>query len=286
MNSLYDCFKLNNGVDIPCLGLGTWKSEHGKEAEKAVAAALENGYRHIDTATAYENESSVGEAIRKSGISRENIFVTSKLPNWGHSYNTTIELFNTTLNNLGLDYLDLYLIHWPNPQVVRDHWQKANAETWKAMEEFVERGKIRAIGISNFLPHHIDALMENARITPAVNQIRLCPGGRQDKVVEYCRKCGIIVEAYSPLGSDGEGSVLGNSTLLDMAGKYGKSTAQICIRWCLQNDYLPLPKSVNPSRIKENADVFDFVISAEDMDVLNRMTEYEKYIWDPDTVLW
>jgi diketogulonate reductase-like aldo/keto reductase len=284
MKSLRDCYKMNNGIEIPCVGFGTWKSKSGKEAEDAVEAALKAGYKHIDTAKAYENEASIGKGIKKSGVSRKEIFVTSKLPNNAHGYTKTIQAFTETLHDLDLEYLDLYLIHWPNPVSLRNFWQKTNEETWKAMEEFVEQGKIKSIGISNFRSHHIDALMQSAKIKPVINQIRLCPGCRQEETVDYCSKLGILMEAYSPLGSDGAESVLNNASVLSVAKKSGKTTAQVCVRWCLQNGYLPLPKSVKPVRIAENADIFDFEISPADMAVLNAMHENEKYIMHPDTV--
>jgi diketogulonate reductase-like aldo/keto reductase len=275
---------MNNGLEIPCIGFGTWKSKSGKEAEDAVEAALKAGYKHIDTAKAYENEVSVGKGIKKSGIPRKEIFVTSKLQNTDHGYDKTVQAFNETLADLDLDYLDLYLIHWPNPVSVRNCWQKLNEESWRAMEEFVEQGKIKSIGISNFRPHHIDALLQTARIKPVINQIRLCPSCRQDETADYCSKLGILMEAYSPLGSDGEESVLNNAAVVSVAKKCGKTAAQVCVRWCLQNGYLPLPKSIKPARIAENANVFDFEISQADMAVLNAMHDNEKYIWDPDIV--
>ena len=188
MTSQKDAYKLPNGVKIPCLGFGTWQTPDGETAVRSVRCALEAGYTHIDTAQAYGNEESVGKAIRLSGIPREELFITTKLWNANHSYELAMRSFEESMNKLGLDYLDLFLIHWPNPVAFRDHWQQANAESWKAMEELVDAGRVRAIGVSNFLPHHLEALKKTARIAPQVNQIRLCPGDTQDETVAFCRE--------------------------------------------------------------------------------------------------
>lgn len=278
MNSLTDAFQLENGVEIPCIGFGTWQTPDGETAVKAVEAALACGYRHIDAAAIYGNEESVGEAIRESGIKREELFVTSKLWNDEHGYDTTLRAFDKTVKDLGLEYLDLYLIHWPVPAKFHDDWEKANAETWRAFEKLYEDGRIRAIGLSNFLPHHVEALKKTAHIKSAVNQIEYHPGLMQKELVDYCNKEGMLVEAYSPLGT---GKMLNDPTLMAIAGKYGKSVAQLCIRWVLQNDVLPLPKSVTPSRIEDNTKVFDFEISAEDMAAINGLPNM-KTVNDPD----
>lgn len=262
MKSLFDSYVLSNGIRIPCVGFGTWQIPDGKTAANAVKAALEYGYRHIDTAAVYGNEESVGKAIRESGIPREEIFVTTKLWNDDRGYEETLKAFELSMNRLGLDYLDLYLIHWPNPVKFRNCWQEANAATWKAFEELYKAGKVRAIGVSNFLPHHIDELMKTATIAPMVNQIRLCPGDAKKETVDYCRKNNILLEAYSPLGT---GKIFDVAEMKDMAQKYNRSIAQISIRWSLQMGFLPIPKSATPSRIKENSEVFDFEISPEDM---------------------
>ena len=217
MKSLTDCYTLSNGVQIPCIGLGTWQAKSGKETADAVTHALRLGYRHIDTAAAYRNERSVGAAIARSGINREEVFVTSKLNNPDHGYEQTLAAFDKTLNELGMDYLDLYLIHWPNPIMNRHHWQEANAGTWKAFEELYTAGKIRAIGVSNFLPHHLNELLKTTNITPMVNQIRLCPGDTQDEVVNYCKEKQILLEAYSPLGT---GKIFEVHELQQIAAKY------------------------------------------------------------------
>lgn len=259
---------LSNGYEIPSVGFGTWKTPDGEVAIASVKKAVECGYTHIDTAACYKNEKSVGVAIKECGVPRERLFVTSKLWNTERGYEKTKAAFYKTLDDLGLDYLDLYLIHWPANAVQFDNWAEINADTWRAFEELYLEGKIKSIGLSNFMVCHLEALMKTAKIKPMVNQIEYHPGYMQDDVVEYCEKHGICVEAWSPIGS---GRLLENPLLLEIAEKYGRSVAQICIRWCLQNDILPLPKSVTPSRIEENLKVFDFVISDEDMQRINRM---------------
>lgn len=262
MKSVKDTYKLNSGLDIPCVGFGTWQTPDGDVAVAAVKAALEIGYRHIDTAAAYENEASVGQAVRESGIARKDIFVTSKLFNPDHGYDKTMRAFDNTLKELGFDYLDLYLIHWPNPINFRKNWKEANAGSWKAFEELYAAGRIRAIGVSNFRPHHLTALMETATVMPMVNQIRLCPGDVHLETVEFCRKHGILLEAYSPLGL---GRIMDVAAVQEIAQRYVKSAAQIALRWSLQKGFLPLPKSVTPERIRQNADIFDFELSDAQM---------------------
>ena len=262
MKKLTDNFVLSNGVEIPCVGFGVWQADDGEEAYNAVKCALEVGYRHIDTAAAYQNEKSVGKAIKDSKIPREEIFVTSKLNNPMHGYENTWQAFEQTLEDLDLDYLDLYLIHWPNPIHFRDNWQSANAGSWKAFEELYLLGKIRAIGVSNFCERHIEELLKTATIVPMVNQIKLCPGVLQPEVVDYCRSNDILLQAYSPLGT---GKIFAVEEMKYFADKYQRTIAQICIRWSLQMGFLPLPKSVTPSRIEENSKVFDFELEPDDM---------------------
>ena len=280
MKALTDCYTLANGVKIPCIGFGTWQTPNGKVAVSSVLSALEAGYRHIDTAQGYGNEESVGIAVKQSGIDRKELFLTSKLTNSEHGYEKTLAAFETTLEKLGTDYLDLFLIHWPNPIAFRDHWQEANAGTWKAFEELYRSKRIRAIGISNFRPRHMEELSRTAEIAPMVNQIRLCPGDTQDEVVEYCRTHNILLEAYSPRGV---GKIFEVPEMKALAEKYQKSIAQICIRWSLQRGYLPLPKSVTPSRIRENTQVFDFELDSSDVQLIADLKGCVGYSSDPDT---
>lgn len=275
-----DFFSLYNGNKIPSIGYGTWQTPDGEKTVAAVRAALSLGYRHIDTAAAYGNEASVGRAVRESGISREELFVTSKVWNTDRGYQKTREAFDRTLNMLQMDYLDLYLIHWPASPSRFPDWEEINRETWRAMTDLYKEGRIRSVGVSNFMPAHLKALME-AEITPMVNQIELNPGHRQTETVGFCQEHQILVEAWSPLGT---GRILEEKCLSEMASRYGKSTAQFCLRWCLQKGILPLPKSMTPSRIKENKEVFDFRISKEDMEAVELFPEFGASGKHPDTV--
>lgn len=274
-------YVLANGVEIPCLGFGMWQTPSDEVGVNSVIAALEAGYRHIDTAQAYKNEQCVGEAFLKCNVKREEVFLTTKIWNENHSYELVKSSFDVSLKKLGTDYVDLLLIHWPNPQALRDRWQEANAETWRAMEELCKAGKARAIGISNFRKHHIDALLENAEIPPMVNQIKHCPGVIQTEVEDYSREKGMLLEAYSPLGT---GRIFESAEMKDIAAKYGRSIAQVCIRWNLQRGYVPLPKSVTPSRIEENLNVFDFEISEDDMDYIAGIDAGVRNASNPDAV--
>ena len=279
MKNEKDTYRLLNGVEIPCIGFGTWQTPEGDVAVNSVKCAIQAGYRHIDTAQAYGNEEGVGEGIRQSGVAREELFITTKLWNNSHTYDLTKRTFEESLRKLGLDYVDLFLIHWPNPAMYRSHWEQANAESWKAMEELYEAGKIRAIGISNFCQRHIEALLKTAKIKPMVNQIRLCPGETQDELVDYCKAQGMVLEAYSPLGN---GKIFEVPEMKALAEKYDKSIAQICIRWGLQRGYLPLPKSVTPSRIADNLKVFDFELSEEDVQLIADLKGCVGLSGDPD----
>lgn len=260
-------YQLNNGVEIPVLGFGTFKTKDGEEAYRAVLEALKAGYRHIDTAAIYQNEESVGQAIKDSGVPREEMFVTTKLWNSQQTYEQTRQALEKSIEKLGLDYLDLYLIHWPNPKPLRenDAWKTRNAEVWRAMEDLYQEGKIRAIGVSNFLPHHLDALLETATIVPAVNQVRLAPGVYQDQVVAYCREKGILLEAWGPFG---QGELFDSKQVQEIAANHGKSVAQIALAWSLAEGFLPLPKSVTTSRIQANLDCFGIELSHEERETL------------------
>ncbi len=272
---------LRNGVTIPCVGFGTWQVNDGDEAYNSVLHALRSGYTHIDTAAAYGNEESVGRAIKDSGIPRENLFITTKLWNDKRGYEETIEAFNESLKKLGLDYIDLYLIHWPNPVKYRENYIEMNRVSYKAMEDLYKQGKIRAIGVSNFLVHHLEELMEACEIIPMVNQIRLFPGLRQDEVIEYCKKYNIKIEAYSPFGT---GKIFDVEELKVLANKYNKSIAQICLRYSLEKGYIPLPKSVTPSRIESNINIFDFSLDKEDLKLLDNLPNYVSPLKDIDNI--
>lgn len=280
MNKFTDVFTLSNNYEIPCVGFGTWQTPDGETAITAVKAAVESGYRHIDAAAVYGNEVSVGEGIKNCGIPREELFISSKVWNTERGYEKTKAAFEKTLKDLQVDYLDLYLIHWPASAKQFKNWEEINLDTWKAMTELYKEGKIKAIGVSNFLPHHLEALMQE-EVKPMVNQIEFHPGLLQEETLEYCKKNQILVEAWSPLGT---GRMLNNELLKEIAGRYQKSVAQICIRWCMQHDVLPLPKSVTTSRIQENAQVFDFVISEADMREIDEMEYFGSSGLNPDEI--
>lgn len=273
-------FELTNGVKIPNIGLGTWRMPESEQCEETVLTAIDCGYRHIDTAYFYKNEKSVGKAIRNSGIHRDDIFITSKLWNDYHGYQSTLDKFEETLENLGTDYLDLYLIHWPNPVKFRDCWAESNAETWRAFEKLYRDGRIRAIGVSNFLPHHLDELLKTAEIVPMVNQIEFQPGLNRVTEREYNENHGILTEAWAPFQV---GEMLTDETVGKIAAKHGKSPAQAVLRWCLQLGVLPLPKSKTPERILENISVYDFELDEEDMAAMNNIRPHSVR-HDPDTI--
>lgn len=268
--NLSDTYTLSNQVKIPSIGFGTWQTPNDEVGYQAVLTALNLGYRHIDTASVYGNETSVGKAIKDSGVPREEIFLTTKLWNSDHGYEATHKAFQESIDRLGVDYVDLYLIHWPNPLAFRDCWEEVNAGSWKAMEELYESGKIKAIGVSNFMVRHLEALLKTAKIVPMVNQIRICPGDLNTEVIRYCEEKNILLEAYSPLGT---GKAFGVEILEEIASKYDTTLARVCIRWSLQHGFLPLPKSVTPSRIEDNIDVFRFELSEEDMKLIDALDD-------------
>ena len=275
--------KLENGVEIPCVGYGTFRTDPAVTA-RAVQDAIEAGYRHIDTARIYENEEGVGEGIRVSGVPREKLFVTSKLWNTDRGYEETKAAFQASLERLGLDYLDLYLIHWPaNEKQFGDRAAQINADSWRAMEELYEAGRIRAIGLSNFMPHHVKKLMETARIKPMVDQSEVHPGWPHTDEIIKLQDMGILVEAWGPLG--GQGSVvLQNPTMKKIAEAHGKSTAQVSLRWIIQQGVLPLPKSVHVERIRQNMDLFDFELSDDEMKEISSLSGLGGQCADPDDV--
>lgn len=264
--------QLNNGIEIPLLGLGLFQSPPGEFTKNAVHNAFEAGYRHVDTAKIYGNEPAVGQAIRDSVIPRSEIFVTTKLFNTDHGYDSTIKAYTESLQKLGLDYIDLYLVHWPVEGI--------RLETWKAMETLLKEGKCKAIGVSNYMVRHLEELLANGSVVPAVNQIELHPYNYLSKkeVVSFCRANGIQLEAYSPLT---KGRKLNDPKLINIATKYAKTSAQILIRWALQHEFVVIPKSSNKDRIFENANIFDFSISGEDMTFLDALNEDLITSWDP-----
>ncbi|MGN1031615.1 MAG: aldo/keto reductase [Butyricicoccaceae bacterium] len=282
MQTLQTRIPLSNGTSIPCLGFGTWKTP-AEDAAKSVAEALRVGYRHIDTATAYGNEGGVGQAIAESGIPREEIFLTSKLWNPHQGYQSTLDAFARTLEALRTDYLDLYLIHWPHDRKYFDNWEEKNLETWRAFEELYQSGAIKAIGVSNFRPRHLENIMKHASIMPMVDQVEIHPGMPQDEIIAFCREHDMVVEGWSPLST---GRIFSVPEVQEIAQKYGKSIAQVCLRWSVQRGVIPLPKSVTPSRILENSQIFDFELEEVDMQRISALTDCGWSGLDPDNLIY
>lgn len=281
ISSLTDTYTLANGVEIPVVGFGTWQTPDGDVAYQSTLDALTAGYRHIDTAAIYGNEESIGRAIKDANIARQDLFITSKLWNTEHTYDKAKQALEDSLARLQLDYLDLYLIHWPNPLQFRHDWEKANAETWRAMEEAYAAGKVRAIGISNFQPHHFEALLKTAKVVPMVNQLYVNPADLEEDAVAFNNAHNTLTEAYSPLGT---GSLLAVPEIETIAAKYNKSTAQVALRWSLQHGFLPLPKSTHKERIIANTELFDFELAPEDVAALDALSgsDPEKQHTDAD----
>lgn len=275
VKSLTDTTTLNNGVKMPWFGLGVYKVENGEEVEQSVLSAIEAGYRSIDTAAFYENESGVGRAIKASEVPREELFITTKVWNDKQGYESTLKAFDESISKLGLDYVDLYLIHWPGKDKYKD--------TWRALEKLYKEGRIRAIGVSNFKIHHLEDLMASSDVKPVVNQVELHPRLTQEPLRAFCEKEDIRVEAWSPLM---KGRILTNDTIVNISEKYNKTPAQVILRWELQNGIITIPKSVKPHRIKENADVFDFELSPEDMKAIDGLNQDERTGPDPDEFLF
>lgn len=275
---------LRNGIEIPDTGFGTWNIPYGEVCERAVFEALRAGYRHIDTAGAYGNEKSVGIGVReavKEGIikDRSEVFITSKLWNTNRSYNKAFKAFNKSMRNLDLDYIDLYLIHWPANAKRYKNPREVNIDTWKALCELYEEDSVKGIGVSNFLPHHMEELKETTKILPMVNQIELHIGYMQEEVVEYNKANGIITEAYSPLGT---GALLENETLVRMADKYNMSVAKLCLSFLRQRGIVVLPKTVSPYRMRENLSYVN--LEEEDIKILLKMPYMGGHAHNPDEV--
>ncbi|MEH7373978.1 aldo/keto reductase [Neobacillus drentensis] len=271
--NLKDTTTLSNGVKMPWVGLGVFKVTEGEEVIQSVKAAIQNGYISIDTAAIYGNEEGVGQAIKDSGVPREDLFITTKLWNSEQGYESTLKAFETSLTKLGLDYLDLYLIHWPG----KDKYK----ETWKAFEKLYKEGRVRAIGVSNFQVHHLEDLISSAEIKPMVNQVEFHPHLTQKELLAFCKNEGIQLEAWSPLK---QGKLLSEPVLEDLAHKYNKSVAQVILRWDLQHGVVTIPKSIKEHRIIENADIFDFELSTEDMDKIDGLNQDSRAGSHPDTM--
>ncbi|WP_010651527.1 aldo/keto reductase [Oceanobacillus massiliensis] len=274
-NHIQDTTILNNGVKMPWLGLGVFKVEEGAELVNAVRAAIVHGYRSIDTAAIYGNEQGVGEGIQagisEAGIKREELFITSKVWNDDLGFDATIKAFETSLEKLGLNYLDLYLIHWP----VEGKFKEA----WRALEQLYKEGKIKAIGVSNFQIHHLEELMKDASIMPVINQVERHPRLTNKELLQYCQEKGIQLEAWSPLM---QGQILDNEVLLSIAEKHNKSTAQVILRWNLQNQVVIIPKSTKEHRIIQNADLYDFELLQEEMEIIDGLNQNLRVGPDPD----
>ncbi|WP_270583579.1 aldo/keto reductase [Bacillus smithii] len=273
--NLQDTTTLHNGVKMPWFGLGVFKVEEGPELVNAVKTAIKHGYRSIDTAAIYKNEEGVGigirEGMKEAGISREDLFVTSKVWNTDLGYESTIKAYETSLNKLGLEYLDLYLIHWP----VEGKYKEA----WRALENLYKEGRVKAIGVSNFQIHHLEDLMEDADIKPMVNQVEYHPRLTQKELQVFCQKQGIQLEAWSPLM---QGQLLDNEVLQEIGKKYNKTVAQVILRWDLQNGVVTIPKSTKEHRIVENASIFDFELTKEDMELIDSLNQNHRVGPDPD----
>lgn len=281
LTSLTSDLKLSNGVTIPGLGYGTYQTPP-EDAYRAVTDALAVGYRHIDTAARYGNESGVGQAVKDSGLKREEVFITSKLWNTERGYDKTMAAFEKTLAELGTDYLDLYLIHWPaNEKQFGQEAAVLNLDTWRAFEDLYKVGKIKAIGVSNFMPNHLEALLAQAEIKPMVNQIEVHPGWPQTEAIRYCQRNDILVEAWAPLG---EAAALSNPVLAKIAAKYDHTPAQVCLRWEIQQGILPLPKSVHKERMAENTKLFDFELTEDEMDIIGALRNLGGQCKVPDQV--
>lgn len=274
-NSTIPNIALNNGVEIPQVGLGVWQAAEGSEVEEAVRASLEAGYRLIDTAAIYGNEVGVGKAIKAGAVPREELFITTKLWNANHAYDDALRAFDESLSKLDCGYIDLYLIHWPLPM------EGKFTQAWKALEKLYNDKRVRSIGVSNFKPQHLDELLKEAETVPSVNQIELHPMLQQKETRAYCAEHGIEIESYSPLMRGGEG--LEHPVIVDLANKHSKTPAQVILRWHVQSGFIVIPKSVTPKRIRENLALFDFELSENDIGLIESMDSGHRIGADPDT---
>lgn len=274
-------YKLNNNLEIPSIAFGTWKFKNDETTSEIIKNAISSGYKYIDTAKAYGNEEYIGKGIKKANIDRKDIIIGGKLWNEDkENKETIIEACKKSIRELDCEYLDIYLMHWPASPAVHDNWREINKNTWEAMEEIYTLGLAKSIGVCNFKVSQLEELLKNAKVKPMINQIEYHPGFTQKEIVEYCKKEGILVEAWSPLGS---GKMMKKEELKEIANKYQKDVAQICIKWCLQNEVLPIPKTSNIERMKSNLQVEDFKISKEDMEYLNNL-QYRGSGLDSETI--
>lgn len=272
ITNLQGTFRLHNGVEMPYFGLGVYLSKDGQEVINAIKWAVDAGYRHIDTASIYKNEEGVGIGVKEASVAREELFVVSKVWNSDQGYESTLKAFDDSLKRLGMDYLDLYLIHWP----VEGKYK----ETWRALEKLYAEGRVRAIGVSNFLQHHLEDLMADAEVVPMVNQMEFHPYLVQQELLDFCQKNTIQYEAWSPMM---QGKIFGMEAFEALAKKYNKTIAQIVLRWDLQKGVVTIPKSTKKERIESNAAIFDFEITQEDMELLDAMDRQQRFGPDPDT---
>lgn len=271
ITDLQGTFELNNGVKMPYFGLGVYLSKDGNEVIQAIDDALEHGYRHIDTASIYKNENGVGEAIKNSSVKREDLFVVSKVWNTDQGFESTLKAYDDSLKRLDLDYLDLYLIHWPKEGLYKD--------TWKALEKIYSENRVKAIGVSNFLQHHLEDVMKDAEVVPMVNQMEFHPYLVQQELLDFCKNKGIQYEAWSPMM---QGHIFQMDEFKKLADKYGKTIAQIVLRWDVQKGVVTIPKSVKKERIISNAQIFDFELEEGDMKLLDAMDQGKRFGPDPD----
>ena len=278
-------YRLENGLSLPVIGYGTapLKTSIGSEMPVGIDTALRAGYRLIDTAWAYKNEDYLGEAIRRSGISRSELMISSKCSNRFRGYERATACCKESLSLLGLDYLDLYLIHWPAKDGPEEEWVHTNNETWRAFEDLYREGLVRAIGVSNFWPRHLEPLMKSASVQPMILQLEYHPGYMQEGPVAFAKEHHMVVEAWSPLGT---GQLLKNETLRSIADAHGKSVAQVILHWCIRNEIIPLPKSNNEGRIRENLQLDDFLLTEDEMQTISSMEYFGGSGWTPDTIDW